>query len=77
MHAARLVGRNRFIRRLLQGAPEFLKDGGLLVMEIGFDQAEATKAQIESRVWDLLEVVPDLAGIPRIVVLKKLRADHS
>lgn len=65
------------IRRLLQGAPEFLKDGGLLVMEIGFDQAEATKAQIESRVWDLLEVVPDLAGIPRIVVLKKLRADHS
>jgi release factor glutamine methyltransferase len=60
------------IRRLLASAPEFLKDGGLLVMEIGFDQAEATEALIESKVWDLLEIVPDLAGIPRIVVLKKL-----
>ena len=65
------------IRRLLQGAPEFLKDDGLLVMEIGFDQAQATEALIESKVWDLVEIVPDLAGIPRIVVLRKLPADES
>ncbi|HEX6729760.1 MAG TPA: peptide chain release factor N(5)-glutamine methyltransferase [Pyrinomonadaceae bacterium] len=65
------------IRRLLEGAPGFLKDDGLLVMEIGFDQAEATETLIESKVWDLVEIVPDLAGIPRIVVLKKLPADES
>jgi release factor glutamine methyltransferase len=60
------------IRRLLQDAPEFLKDGGLLLMEIGFDQGEATQTLIDSKVWDLIEIVPDLAGIPRIVVLKKV-----
>jgi release factor glutamine methyltransferase len=65
------------IRRLLLSAPQYLKEGGLLVMEIGFDQTEATEALIESKVWDLLEIVPDLAGIPRIVVLKKLAGNDS
>lgn len=60
------------IRRLLNEAPRFLKDNGLLVMEIGFDQAEAVEALIDSKVWDLAGIVPDLAGIPRIVVLKKV-----
>ena len=62
------------IRRLLQDSPQYLKEGGLLVMEIGFDQGESTEALIQSNVWDLLEIVPDLAGIPRIIVLQKLAA---
>ena len=49
------------IRRLLQDSPQYLKEGGLLVMEIGFDQGESTEALIQSNVWDLLEIVPDLA----------------
>ena len=65
------------IRRLLQDSPQYLKEGGLLVMEIGFDQGESTEALIQSNVWDLLEIVPDLAGIPRIIVLQKLAADDS
>ena len=60
------------IRRLLQDGSKFLKDDGLLITEIGFDQGEATEAMIDSKVWNLVEIVPDLAGIPRIVVLKKL-----
>lgn len=59
------------IRRLIQDAPGFLKDDGLLIMEIGFDQGEATEALIDPKVWDLLTIMPDLAGIPRIVILKK------
>lgn len=59
------------IRRLIQDAPRFLKDDGLLIMEIGFDQGEATEALIDPKVLDLLTIMPDLAGIPRIVILKK------
>lgn len=57
----------RVIRRLLVEAPEFLKDKGHLVMEIGFDQSEAVKGLVDGGV----EIRPDLQGIPRIVVLRK------
>jgi release factor glutamine methyltransferase len=58
------------IRRLLDDAPGFLKSEGYLIMEIGFDQSEAVRGLIEENVWRLLEIRPDLQGIPRIVVLK-------
>ena len=59
------------IRRLLVEAPEFLKDEGHLLMEIGFDQSEAVKELIDASVWSVLEIRPDLQGIPRIVILRK------
>ena len=59
------------IRRLLQETPAFLKDDGHLIMEIGFDQGAAIQNLIDARVWRLLEIRPDLQGIPRIVVLEK------
>jgi release factor glutamine methyltransferase len=59
------------IRRLLDEAPGFLKDHGHLIMEIGFDQGEAVRELIDERVWQLLEIRPDLQGIPRIVILVK------
>lgn len=65
------------IRRLLHDSPAFLGDNGLLIMEIGFDQAEATRSLIDSRLWDEVAIVPDLAGIPRIVVLRKKSCAQS
>jgi len=59
------------IRRLLQEAPAFLKQNGYLIMEIGFDQGEKVKSLVDVGVWRLLELRPDLQGIPRIVVLQK------
>lgn len=59
------------IRRLLLESPPFLKPGGHMLMEIGFDQAEAVTNLVDQTVWDLLEIRPDLQNIPRIVVLKK------
>jgi release factor glutamine methyltransferase len=59
------------IRRLLLEAPAFLKAKGHLIMEIGFDQGEAVKGLVDENVWHLLEIRPDLQGIPRIVVLQK------
>ena len=59
------------IRRLLIEAPAFLKQDGHLIMEIGFDQGERVQALVDAGVWRLLELRPDLQGIPRIVVLQK------
>ena len=59
------------IRRLLQEAPAFLKQNGYLIMEIGFDQGEKVQSLVDTGVWRLLELRPDLQGIPRIVVLQK------
>jgi release factor glutamine methyltransferase len=60
------------IRRLLTAAPAYLKPGGHLLMEIGFDQGEAVRSLVDEAVWTLLEVRPDLQCIPRIVILRKL-----
>lgn len=59
------------IRRLLLESPAFLKTNGYLIMEIGFDQGEQVQSLIDNGVWHLLELRPDLQGIPRIVVLQK------
>jgi release factor glutamine methyltransferase len=59
------------IRRLVRDAPKFLKEGGHLLMEIGFDQHEAVGNLIDSSVWQLMDIHKDLQGIPRIVALRK------
>ena len=59
------------IRRLLAETPSFLKNNGHLIVEIGFDQGEAVQSMIDAAVWRLLEIRPDLQGIPRTVVLQK------
>ena len=59
------------IRRLIQETPAFLKNEGHLLMEIGFDQGEAVTGLVDNEVWRLVEIKPDLQGIPRIVVLQK------
>jgi release factor glutamine methyltransferase len=64
------------IRRLLVDAGAYLKSGGHLLFEIGFDQRDAVESLIEPMVsrggWRLLDIYPDLQGIPRTVVLQKL-----
>lgn len=64
------------IRRLLVEASPFLKTSGNLVFEIGFDQRETVEQLIDRRIWKLLNIYPDLQGIPRIVALEKLVATH-
>lgn len=61
----------KVIRRLMVDAPPLLKAGGHLLMEIGFDQHEAVGKLIDARTWELLDIHPDLQGIPRTVALRK------
>ena len=60
------------IRRLITEAPQFLQKDGHLLLEIGFDQGEAVRELVEGSKFKLLEIHPDLQGIPRIVILRKL-----
>jgi release factor glutamine methyltransferase len=60
------------IRRLINEAPAFLKDGGRLILEIGFDQGESVRSLIAGNLWELIEIRPDLQRIPRIVLLRKI-----
>jgi release factor glutamine methyltransferase len=59
------------IRRLLGEARNYLKSGGFLIFEMGFDQHAAVTELIEDDHWQLLEVYDDLQGIPRTVALRK------
>ena len=60
------------IRRLLNESPAFLFPGGLLLVEIGFDQHADVTEMIDRRVWTLLGIHKDLQGIPRSVELRKI-----
>jgi release factor glutamine methyltransferase len=57
------------IRRLIPQAYEALRPGGYLVMEIGYSMSEAVMAIMGG--FDEVHAVPDLAGIPRVVVGRK------
>ncbi len=59
------------IRRLLVESAKFLKTGGHLLMEIGYDQHEAVRQLTDERTWQLLDIHKDLQGIPRTVALRK------
>jgi release factor glutamine methyltransferase len=52
--------------------PAHLAPGAPFLFEIGFDQAEAVEREVSSRpAWRLERIVPDLAGIPRVAVLRR------
>jgi release factor glutamine methyltransferase len=59
------------IRRLLDESPEYLKPKGYLIFEIGFDQGTAVREMVDRGGWRVLDIQPDLQGIPRIVALQK------
>ncbi len=61
-------------RRLIPDAARLLRPGGHLVMELGWLEAEAVGAMLgerESGAWTRVEIKPDLAGIPRVMVAQR------
>jgi len=55
------------IRRLLDAAPRYLVPGGMLAMEVGFDQAPAVAALFEGAGFVDIARARDLAGVERVV----------
>lgn len=56
-------------QRLVPEAGRVLKPGGLLAVELGFGLAEGVAALVQN--WKSLEILPDLAGIPRVLVCER------
>ncbi len=56
-----------FVRRIAEQAKEHLRTGGLLEMEIGYDQAEESTLILEKNGYSFVEVIQDLAGNDRVI----------
>lgn len=63
-----------FYRRLINEAPEYLEPGGFLAVEIGSEQGEPVAEMArQAGAYEQagIEIVRDLAGHPRVAVMKK------
>jgi release factor glutamine methyltransferase len=58
-------------RVIVAGAFAYLRPGGWLGLEIGFDQAKALKTLLQSGVWEHITVDKDLGGLDRAVWAQK------
>ncbi len=56
-----------FYKRIVQESPSYLKEGGWLCMEIGYDQGAAVQQLMEARGFVTVSVIKDLAGLDRVV----------
>lgn len=55
------------IERIINGAPEYLKPRGMLLLEIGFNQSAKVAEMFGPEKWEQVTALPDLQGIPRII----------
>jgi release factor glutamine methyltransferase len=59
--------------RIIHSAPEYLRQGGSLIMEMGIGQTAALGQIVEdTHKFGPIEVVKDLAGIERVIVTKRM-----
>ncbi|HEX8891917.1 MAG TPA: peptide chain release factor N(5)-glutamine methyltransferase [Terriglobales bacterium] len=59
------------IRPLIKQAHPALKPGGYVAMEIGFSMRDPVLALFDPAVWEEPTVVPDLQGIPRVIITRR------
>ena len=63
-----------FYRRLVKDAPEALCPGGILMMEIGYDQREAVMALLEDDGrYNSTRCIKDFAGLDRVITANTVR----
>ncbi|MFR2954849.1 MAG: peptide chain release factor N(5)-glutamine methyltransferase [Lachnospiraceae bacterium] len=60
-----------FYREIIRKAGAYLKPGGHLLFEIGYDQAEAVSMLMQTQGYEEIEVIQDLAGLDRVVKGKR------
>ncbi len=67
-HVALFAGDSGFeiYERLLAGAAQVVKRGGRLLMELGYRSLDGVRDMLASE-WSDIEVIPDLAGWPRVI----------
>jgi release factor glutamine methyltransferase len=56
------------IKKIIHGAPQYMKSAGWLLIEIGMGQSENVLAMFNPEIWEKFEARPDFQGIPRMVL---------
>jgi release factor glutamine methyltransferase len=57
----------RFMRRILEFAAGRLVPGGIILLEIGFGQSEATREIAAAAGFGSIDIIRDYSGIPRVL----------
>ena len=60
------------IEKIINESPKFLNSNGFLLMEIGYNQSSQVKEIFSKNIWQEIDILPDLQGIPRMVKAKLL-----
>ena len=63
-----------FFRRITSGAGLFLKRDGILLMEIGYDQARPVKEMLAVSSFHNIEIYKDYSGIDRIIKAERWKS---
>ena len=66
----------RVVERLVHDVPRILKPGGWFLAEIGFNSRGPIEAMLERPEWERPEFWKDLAGIDRVVAVRRSRRPH-
>jgi release factor glutamine methyltransferase len=61
-----------FYRQIFAPAPEYLRENGSILVELGFGQSEAVEEIAENNGFRNITVLKDFAGIDRILKAKKI-----
>ncbi|MFL6414670.1 MAG: peptide chain release factor N(5)-glutamine methyltransferase [Bryobacteraceae bacterium] len=71
-HVALFAGNTGFeiYRRLIDQASSVIRSGGRLLMELGYQSLEGVRAMLSDS-WIDVEVISDLAGLPRVLGASK------
>lgn len=56
-----------FYRKIIEKAPVYMRNGGLLFFEIGWDQANAVSSVLREKGFGKIEVIKDYAGFDRVI----------
>ena|ERR1700690_469086 len=57
---------------LIPEAANYLKPGGLLVLELGYNSLLAVQPLLETAEWTGISITKDLAGIPRVLAVERV-----
>jgi release factor glutamine methyltransferase len=60
-----------FYRQIIRQADMYLLPGGLIFFEMGIGQISSIRKMAENEGYEILKIVKDLAGIDRVMILKR------
>lgn len=65
------------LRRIIAEAPEYLKDNGWLLLEIGYDQGDAVKKLFQEQGFKDIQIIRDLEHRERVAVGRRIAGCRS